>query len=105
CFVGGLRRGQSVAGLVVTRFSIYQDYVAMRAVTLHIFHNDLPGSAWRIKTQGDLAPLTERADDFDHRRSRRLIGRNRPTEHFSEAGPLFAVFGPVMARNCRYVPG
>ena len=36
CFVGSLWSGQSVAGLVVTRRSIHQDYVAMGAIALDI---------------------------------------------------------------------
>jgi len=77
----------------------------MRAVTLDIIQCDLPGSARRIITQGDLAPPTERANDFDRRRPGRLLGRDRPTEHFSEAGPLFARSSLGEIRNCRRGPG
>ena len=73
----------------------------MRAVALDIIQKDLPGSARRIITQGDLAPPTERANDFDRRRSGRLPGRDRPTEHFREAEPLLAFSSLVESRNCR----
>ena len=104
CFVGSLRSCQSVAGLVVTRLSIYQDCVAMGAVALDIIQGDLPGSGGVIITQRDLAPPIERASDFDRRRLSRLIVWNRPTEHFSEAGPLFAFFILKVWRNCRRDP-
>lgn len=105
CFVGSLRSCQSVAGLVVTRLSIYQDCVAMGAVALDIIQGDLPGSGGGDITQRDLTPPIEGASDFDRRRLRRLIGWNRPTEHFSEAGPLFAFLNLGAARNCRQHAG
>lgn len=77
----------------------------MRAVALDIIQKDLPGSARRIVTQGDLAPPTERAKDFDRRRLGRLPGRDRPTEQFAEAGPRFVFSSLGESRNCRCDPG
>ena len=103
CFVGALGSDQPVAVFVITRFSIDKDYVAMGVITLDIIQGRLPGSARRIITQGNLAPPTERASDFDCRWFRCLIGRNRPTEHFAEPEPLVASFstrwGRILGRS------
>ena len=91
-FLGAEGSCQAVASLIITRFSIYEDYIAMRVVTRNISLDELPGSGWRIITQGDLVPPAERADDFDRCWWGRLLGWYRPTEHFSKAEPLFGLF-------------
>jgi len=73
----------------------------MGAVTLDIIQSDVPGSGRGIITQRDLAPPIEGASDFDRRRLGRLLGRDRPTEHFGEAEPLFMVSNLGETRNCR----
>jgi hypothetical protein len=76
----------------------------MRAVTLDIVQDELPGSGSWIKSQGDLAPPAERAYDFHRGWWRRLIGRNRPTEDLGEAGPLFVFVSLGAAQKSRYEP-
>ena len=99
CFVGALGSDQPVAVFVTTRFSIHKDYVAMGAITLDIIQGRLPGFAWRVISQGNLAPPTERASNFDGRWLRCLIGRNRPTEHFAKPEPLVASFSTRCGRS------
>ena len=62
----------------------------MRPVAFDVIQGELPGSAWLIKSQRELAPPAERARNFDRGGLWRLPVRNRPAEHFGEPGPLFA---------------
>ncbi len=92
-FLGALRGRQPVAGLVISGFSIHDDDVPVRVVPLNIAHDDMPGPAGRIITQGDLPPLRERADDFNFRWLQGLPRRHGPAENFSEALPGLAGLG------------